>query len=97
MEKTLRNYDLVFHEELGTCSDQLLDFVIDPSIKPKFCAARLVPYVLRDEVEEELARVQKEGIIESVAQSQWALIIVFVCKQRRQCACLWCLDYCVCL
>ena len=56
-------------------------FVIDPSIKPKFCAARPVPYALRDELEEELARMQKERIIKPVAQSQWASPIVVVQKQ----------------
>lgn len=45
-----------------------------------FCKARNVPFALRKSVENELEKLQKDGIIYPVAQSEWATPIVVVPK-----------------
>ena len=47
---------------------------------PVFQRARLVPYVLRPTVEEELKRLENEGVLKPVEVSDWATPIVWVPK-----------------
>ena len=46
-----------------------------------FCKARAVPYALRSKVEEELRRLQKEGILTKVEWNEWGTPIVPVPKK----------------
>ena len=48
--------------------------------KPKFIKARPVPYSLKEKVEAELKKLEKEGIITKVTNSEWATPIVPVTK-----------------
>jgi len=52
--------------------------------KPVFCRPRPVPYALRSKVEDELSRLEDEGIITKVEHSQWAAPIVVVPKANGQ-------------
>ena len=54
---------------------------IKENAKPKFYKPRSVPYILKSKVDEELDRLQKEGIISPVQYSEWAAPIVLVVKQ----------------
>ena len=54
---------------------------VDPNATPKFYKARSVPFALQAGVEEELERLQKQGIIEPVQFSDWAAPIVPVVKR----------------
>ena len=49
---------------------------VDPQAKPKFCKACSVPYVMKAKVEEQLAQLEKDGIIEPVQYADWAAPIV---------------------
>ncbi|KAG8171902.1 hypothetical protein JTE90_015263, partial [Oedothorax gibbosus] len=49
-------------------------------VTPKFCRARPVPFALKDRVEFEIDRLEKEGIIERVETSEWATPVVPVVK-----------------
>ena len=80
LQEVLQRFESVFDPELGTYTGEPVDFCIDHSKEPKFCAARPVPYALREEVEVELDRMEREGIVEKVTQSRWASPIVTVRK-----------------
>ena len=49
---------------------------VDPDTPPRFNPARSVPFALRDKVDMELERLQKEGTIEPVEFTEWASPIV---------------------
>ena len=53
---------------------------MDPDAQPRFFKARTVPYAMRQGVEEELARLVKEGTVEPVEYSDWSTLIVAILK-----------------
>ena len=57
-----------------------VSLTVDPSVPPKFCKARPLPFALRSKVEEELERLEKAGTISPVNTSTWASPIVPVIK-----------------
>jgi len=57
---------------------------VDGSITPRFCKARSVPYAMRQKVDDELQRLQKEGIIEPVQFAEWAAPIVPILKADKK-------------
>ena len=54
---------------------------VDPTVEPQFHKARPVPFALKEKVEEELKRLQREEIVQPVQFSDWAAPIVPVVKQ----------------
>ena len=60
------DHQAMFREGLGKLKEHPAKSYVDPGAKPHFCKARLVPYVLRNKVKEELKCLQKESIIEPV-------------------------------
>lgn len=77
----LARFPGVFQEGLGTLKGFKARIYVDPDSPPKFNHARSVPFALRDKVDKELERLQKEGTIESVQFAEWAAPIVAVLKQ----------------
>ena len=57
---------------------------IDPSVPPKFCKARLLPYAIKPLVEAQLNKLVQEGILSPIEHSEWAPPIVPVMKADRQ-------------
>lgn len=78
----LSRHDRLFDSELGKA---------DPSANPRFCIARPVPHALREKVDNELRRLESEGIIEPVQFSEWATPVVPVLKQNGSIR--LCVDY----
>ena len=77
----LESHKDVFNDTLGLIKGTAAKLHVDPSIPPRFCPARSVPYALRDKVSQELDRLEQLGIIEPVQFSDWAAPIVPVVKQ----------------
>ena len=72
---------LLFADELGLVQGMKAKFHINKDATPKFCKARPVPYALKSKVEDELSRLEKEGVIRPVEFSQWAAPIVPIVKR----------------
>ena len=79
----LDTYGEVFEDKLGTFKSAKAKITHQESSQPQFRKARQVPYSLRPQVEEELKRLQSEGILSKVEWSDWATPIVPVPKHDR--------------
>ena len=53
---------------------------VEPNVSPKFVKARTVHFAMKDVVEAEIDKMEKEGILKSVSFSDWASPIVIVPK-----------------
>ncbi|CAC5386452.1 unnamed protein product [Mytilus coruscus] len=72
----------VFKDELGTVKGMKAKIYVDENALPKYFKARPLPYALKDKVEMELERLEKEGQIQQVEFSDWAAPIVPVVKEN---------------
>ena len=59
-------YTEVFKKDLGELKGHKAKIHVDSEAQPKFCKACAIPYPMRSKVEEEVARLQKQGIITPV-------------------------------
>ena len=57
---------------------------VDPSVSPRFCKARSVPYSMQILVDEKLDQLVKEKVIEPVQYADWAAPIVPVLKSDKK-------------
>ncbi len=76
LEEVLAAHSDLFKDEFGTVRGTTANIQVDPSACPRFYRPRSVPFALREGVEKALARLEKEGIIESVEFLDWAAPIV---------------------
>lgn len=83
LSQLLHFFNDAFRDELGTLKDEKVSIHFDPSLPPKFCKARSLPYAMREKVEKELQHLQDQGIISPVKYSKWATPIVPVLKQDK--------------
>ena len=80
LSSLLDTYAEVFEDKLGTFKSAKAKITLQEGSQPQFRKARQVPYSLRPQVEEELKRLQSEGILSKVEWSDWATPIVPVPK-----------------
>ena len=80
LQELLDRHQEVFNAELGTLKGYKAHISVDPNATPRFCKARPVPYALYGKVDEELQRLEKDGILEPVQFADWAAPIVTVLK-----------------
>ena len=73
-------YPQLFAEGVGSLQGYQAKITLSADAKAQFHRPRLVPYTLQQKVEEELNRLQEEGIIQPVENSEWAAPIVIVRK-----------------
>ena len=81
LQTMLDKYSDAFEDELGTFTSAKAKLTLREDSQAHFCKARAVPYALRPKVEEELRRLQKEGILTKVEWSEWGTPIVPVPKK----------------
>ncbi len=79
----LSRHGEVFKGELGTLVGTTTKIYVEPEAKPRYFKARPLPYALKQKVEIELVRLEKEDIIEAVNFSEWAAPIVPILKQDQ--------------
>ena len=81
LSTVLDRHKAVFSDELGVIGGMSAKLFVDPQIRPRFVKYRTVPYSMRGRVQQELERLQQQGILEPVAFSDWAASIVPVLKK----------------
>ena len=77
----LDKYTDVFKNKLGTFTSTKAMLTLKDDSQERFLKARPMPYALKPKVEEELRRLQNEGILTKVEWSEWATPIVPVPKR----------------
>ncbi|CAB3995696.1 Retrovirus-related Pol poly from transposon, partial [Paramuricea clavata] len=80
LKEVLETHKEVFTEELGTLEGTTAKIYANQDAQPKFVKARPVPFAMKIPLEQELERLQREGIISPVEFSDWASPIVTVAK-----------------
>ena len=80
LEYLLEKYKGIFSDKLGTIKSSQVKLHVNPNEHPKFCRARTVPYAMKEKIEEELDRLEGEGVLEKISHSEWATPIVAVPK-----------------
>ena len=66
LASVLDKHQIFFSDGLHTLKDYVAKIMIEPGMQPCFCKARPIPYALRGQVDEELERLEREGIITPV-------------------------------
>ena len=80
VEALQKKYKDVFAPGLGTLKNFKAHITVKQGARPVFHRPRAVPFALKEAIEVELARLEAEGVIEKVNQSEWAAHIVAVPK-----------------
>ena len=80
VERLKEQYREIFKPELGTVKGVKAKLYLKANAKPVFQRARPVPYALRPDVEEELKRMESDGVLKPIEVSDWATPIVCVLK-----------------
>ena len=73
----------VFRSQLGCLKGVKVNIPVPPEAKPKFSKARSVPYSLRNRVDDELDKLEAQGVWKKVKYSNWAAPIVVVLKDAK--------------
>ena len=80
VEALQKKYRDVFSPGLGVLKNFKAHISVKQGTRPVFHRPRSVPFALKEAIEVELARLESEGVIEKVNQSDWAAPIVAVPK-----------------
>ena len=83
IDEVVKEFPTVFTDKLGCLKDFKISKTRKPDASPKFCKARPVPYAMRSRVEEELDRLERQGVWQKVTFSKWASPIVTVLKDGK--------------
>ena len=84
IQHLLHPFEDVFRDDLGTFKGDKVSIHVDPTVPPKFCKARPLPYSMKALVAKQLARLEHLGIIKPVTTSKWAAPIVPILKADRK-------------
>jgi hypothetical protein len=74
---------------LGAVPEFQVSLKMKADVQPNFIRPRTIPYALRDRVENEIDRLEADGIIERIEYSRWGTSVVPVVKNDdsiRMCA-----------
>ena len=66
----------LFKEKLGEINNCVVKLELKEGIQPIFRWFRIVLFALKEGVEQEIARFEKEGIIKKIESSEWATPVV---------------------
>ena len=83
-QKLLHDYSDVFRDKLGTITLFKAPLVVSSSTVPRFHHPRPVAYALQPQINQQLDRIEKAGVLQHVMHSDWAAPIVMVPKRDGQ-------------
>ena len=83
VDKLIKEFPTVFTEELGCFTGHKIEIPVPDDVIPKYFKPRRVSYALLSRVEEELEKLEKQGVWEKVKYSKWAAPIVTVMKDPK--------------
>ena len=84
VRQLLQRHTTLFRDEVGRLEGFKAKIYMPENAQPHFFKSCRVQYYLKDKVDAELERLQKEGIITPVKFSEWAAPIVPVLKSNGQ-------------
>ena len=76
LSELLNKYSELFTEDLGNIKYIKAKINIKGDATPKFCTARAVPFAMKEAVEQEIERLEEQGILTSIPYSEWASAIL---------------------
>ncbi|CAH8567690.1 unnamed protein product [Schistosoma mattheei] len=79
-KELMTEFSTIFQPVLGQCTAMKATLRLKPGAKPVFRPKRPVPYAALSKVDEELNRLQLQGVITPVSYSAWAAPIVVIKK-----------------
>ena len=80
LDKLITQHAAIFGDQLDIIKGLKAKLHVQTNAKPKYCKARNVPFALTKAVENELDRLENNGIIKSISSSEWASPVVIVPK-----------------
>ena len=80
LDVLLSKYERVFQDGYGGIKGFEAKLRVDKNAVPVYGKSRPVPYTLIDQVENELKKLEQNGVIEKVEQSEWASPLVVIPK-----------------
>ncbi|XP_037810815.1 uncharacterized protein K02A2.6-like isoform X2 [Lucilia sericata] len=75
-----KTYPEVFRNEIGHCTHFKVHLQLKPQAVPVFRPKRQVAYAAKDQLDSEIQKLEREGIISPINFSEWAAPIVVVKK-----------------
>ena len=83
VQELVKQFPEVFTAELGCLKDFKVKIPVPEGVEPKFCRARPVPYSMKSRLDDELDRLDDQGVWKRVQYSKWAAPLVAVLKDPR--------------
>ena len=83
VEVLVKSFPEVFNDNLGEIHPFKARLVLKEGAQPVFCRPRSVPFAIKEQIETELERLEKTGVICPVKYSEWATPILPVAKPDR--------------
>ena len=80
LEDIVQQFPKLFDGKLGTIKGFTAELKVKENAPPQYFKPRTVPFALRDKVEAEIQRLEKEGVLRKVESSDWATPILPVLK-----------------
>ncbi|CAK1587556.1 unnamed protein product [Parnassius mnemosyne] len=84
MDSVLLKHKEVFKDGLGTYRGHPVTIHIKPGVIPKFVKARPVPFAIKQRVEMEIDRLEREGVLHPTTFSEWATPVVPIIKKSGE-------------
>ena len=81
VDELIAKYQVLFEKGYGHLKQFKASIQVREDAQSIFLKARPVPYALKEKVEQELQRLEEEGIIYKVNKSDWAASVVSVPKK----------------